>query len=59
MIYCATCDKAIRQQPAVLYDEHTDLTFCSGGCQHDWADDNHEKVLAYYNRSNLKRIGGE
>ncbi|MBW3113531.1 hypothetical protein KYJ26_16880 [Bacillus sp. MCCB 382] len=59
MIYCATCDKAIRQQPAVLYDEHTDLTFCSGGCQRDWVDDNFEKVLAYYNRSNLKRIGGE
>jgi hypothetical protein len=59
MLFCATCDKAIRQQPTVLYDEHADLTFCTGGCQRDWADDNHEKVLAYYNRSNLKRIGGE
>ena len=59
MIYCATCDKAIREQPSVYYDEHTDQTFCSGGCQRDWADDNYEKVLAYYNRSNLKRIGGE
>jgi hypothetical protein len=60
MIFCAnpTCEKPLAQ-PTVLYDDHADLTFCSGGCQHDWADDNFERVLAFYNRMNVTRIGAE
>lgn len=58
MIYCTTCEKPL-EQPVVLYDENTDLTFCGGLCFREWADDNFEKVLAYYREMNVTKMGGD
>lgn len=52
MTLCTQCDGQLVPEDA-LYDDRTYAYFCDNDCFRDWADDNNEEVVEFYERLNI------
>ena len=51
-VACEQCNSPLTPEDAV-YDDNTYRYYCDMECFYDWADDNVEDVIEYYERMNV------